>query len=679
MKNLAAAALAVTIVLAILPAAFAGYRIEPLDVELYPTYAAMGIEVRYDGDDDLNATASFVWRRAGEAEWMNGVDMTWDKTHKRVWASIWPLEQGETIEVKVSFAEAWGSGDTPVLEATGSARTMVLENTGGRTFHVSPDGDDANPGTEAAPWQSLTHATAEVAAGDTVLAGSGVYGGTLLFEGLAGTPEKPIIFAAADGQTPVIDCSEAIDRQTGAWEQIEDDVYVLTSSPGKVFYAARDGLRMYKYQSLDDLKANEQDVPRAWFYDEEADRFYVTTGGTDANEHAYNLATSEFGIHFKNTSSVVVRGFEIRHCGTFGVFLDEDTRGCIILENTIHNSPSGIYFFGEGTTDNAIWKNNIYEKGLLDFSWNAIKASGYPRQGISGKAGRGQSVCWNEISGYFDAIAPVSWQSPDMLWANRDFDLMYNNIYNIGDDAIEVDGGGVNMRIIENRMRNVFVAISLAPIERGPVYCIGNDASYYLLLFKLNVGACTSNGWAYVYHNSGYCLTYGDNYGGTAISFPPGGMTPISNKVFMNNAFILDGLGIRYGSEAFWIDYNCYYNVPRQEGVRFLWEQQEQPSGAWTSDTYENIQAFSVMTGREKHGIKADPMFVDMPHLGEISRVDFGPAPFNSYPQVESIAEGDMHLTAGSPCIDRGALIRGINEDFEGLAPDMGAYEFGGE
>lgn len=33
----------------------------------------------------------------------------------------------------------------------------------------------------------------------------------------------------------------------------------------------------------------------------------------------------------------------------------------------------------------------------------------------------------------------------------------------------------------------------------------------------------------------------------------------------------------------------------------------------------------------------------------------------------------------GCPCIDRGVPIRGINDEFEGRAPDIGAHEFGPE
>lgn len=45
----------------------------------------------------------------------------------------------------------------------------------GKTYHVSPGGDDAGPGTANTPWRTLAHATAAVQPGDTVHLGPGIY------------------------------------------------------------------------------------------------------------------------------------------------------------------------------------------------------------------------------------------------------------------------------------------------------------------------------------------------------------------------------------------------------------------------------------------------------------------------------------------------------------------------
>lgn len=67
---------------------------------------------------------------------------------------------------------------------------------------------------------------------------------------------------------------------------------------------------------------------------------------------------------------------------------------------------------------------------------------------------------------------------------------------------------------------------------------------------------------------------------------------------------------------------------------------------------YKSLREVTSGTGWLKHGISADPMFRDP-------------------------SSGDVRLAAGSPCLDRGILLPGINEHFHGRAPDLGTIEFG--
>ena len=40
--------------------------------------------------------------------------------------------------------------------------------------------------------------------------------------------------------------------------------------------------------------------------------------------------------------------------------------------------------------------------------------------------------------------------------------------------------------------------------------------------------------------------------------------------------------------------------------------------------------------------------------------------------------EGDFRLVKGSAAIDNGIALPGINDDYKGAGPDLGAFEFGG-
>ena len=63
-----------------------------------------------------------------------------------------------------------------------------------------------------------------------------------------------------------------------------------------------------------------------------------------------------------------------------------------------------------------------------------------------------------------------------------------------------------------------------------------------------------------------------------------------------------------------------------------------------------DLITFQNKTGQEPNGIDATPGFVDA-------------------------ANGEYALNPGSDLIDAGILIPGINDDYSGPAPDIGAYE----
>ena len=63
------------------------------------------------------------------------------------------------------------------------------------TYHVAPAGNDANPGTSAAPWRTLQRAAAVMVAGDTTLVADGEYPGGIV-QTRAGAAGAPITYRA---------------------------------------------------------------------------------------------------------------------------------------------------------------------------------------------------------------------------------------------------------------------------------------------------------------------------------------------------------------------------------------------------------------------------------------------------------------------------------------------------
>lgn len=641
--------------------------IKPGKVELYPTHLAVGIEIAYSDDDNGNAQASFVWRKEGEDAWRNGVDMTFDRKRKLIWASIWPLGQGETIEVQINFADP-DLKDAKTARWTGKVTTRKMTvKFEGRTFHVSPQGDDSHPGSLDKPFKTIAHAAKHLKPGDILQADSGVYAEHDLLKGIKGTAEKPILITARIHAKPILDSSKVIPIKSGVWTELKGAAGVFMAAANAVDhcagYVAQDGRRMFAYASLADLTADKHKAKRAFYWDATAKRLYVRTG-TDKHPDAcqYHVAQHAYAFHLTKAQHVIISEFTMRHYGAVAVRLSEGASGCVIWENTIHNCTGGIFMKSETTRDNAIWTNHIYEVGADDFSWQAHYAIDSANQAIyCDKVGRGNSFCYNNIHGYFDLISIESWKNPDKLQYNRDCDILFNQLSNATDDAIEVDGGGVNMRIHGNTIRKCRTALSLAPVERGPVYVTRNTATFFGLFIKFNVGGTTSHGWTYIYHNTGYCLVRGED-GGTGVSFAP--TLPCTNKVLKNNIIVVNEWCVRAWRKDNSLDYNCYHHIPNRAPRRFQ-------AG---KTAYNTIAAFTKATAQETHGLYADPQLMVADDMGVYPALGLETTLSETRPNAH-IRQGNMRLRPTSPCIDRGVPLRGINDDFRGKAPDIGAFE----
>lgn len=82
----------------------------------------------------------------------------------------------------------------------------------GRTLYVSTAGSDANPGTVAAPFRTVTRGLRVLQAGDTLLVRGGVYAEVAYAGDLAGTEAAPIVVGAMPGETVTIRGRLRLDR-----------------------------------------------------------------------------------------------------------------------------------------------------------------------------------------------------------------------------------------------------------------------------------------------------------------------------------------------------------------------------------------------------------------------------------------------------------------------------------
>lgn len=73
------------------------------------------------------------------------------------------------------------------------------------TYYVAPNGNNANPGTLAAPFATISKSVARLKPGDEVLVRGGTYRQTLLVQNVHGTAAAPIHIRAYPHEKPIID------------------------------------------------------------------------------------------------------------------------------------------------------------------------------------------------------------------------------------------------------------------------------------------------------------------------------------------------------------------------------------------------------------------------------------------------------------------------------------------
>ena len=280
----------------------------------------------------------------------------------------------------------------------------------------------------------------------------------------------------------------------------------------------------------------------------------------------------------------------------------------------------------------------------------AGRASGRSDAGYAvNLSGSGHVVCFNEVRQFWDGINVFTCAvaDPALQQQARSIDIYNNVIANISDNLIESDGGYANIRILRNRGFDCYSApLSIQPVYQGPVYWIRN------VVYNAGSLAVKAAGGdnVFYYHNtstSAYAAGGGNHYG------------DYRNNVFGGAA---DGrftyrAGFAHAASRF--DHNAH----RRAGDRFqitlaerkitvgsLAELQEQ-SGLGDGDVL--FDDYSVFQG----AVEPDHMANKAP-LSNSDSIDLGPA-------------------TDSPLLDAGVRLPGINDDFTGDAPDLGAFERG--
>ena len=365
-------------------------------------------------------------------------------------------------------------------------------------------------------------------------------------------------------------------------------------------------------------------------------------------------SSSGRGVYLRVSSDSVVRNNTIHANGRWG-----------ILANRSFQFPSGNGHSGGG---HLIEYNDIYDQGnQLQFDNNNLQGGHVPGEGT---VVRYNNIHDNTTSGNPDntklcgdetSARGTPESEPHVLaltssagnWTLHDIDYYGNTLSNGSDDNLEIDGMCVNVRIFDNVISGtVRNPLTYAPGMPGPVFVVRNviDATPSSEgMFKMNTGGASGNIASrnlYVYHN-----TFVRRANGPLLNLWYGVFgdhdVPIKDYVFKNNIFYAPNGGratdVNIGGN--WIenpqfDNNQWFTLP--QSAMFEW---------WDGSkfSFDDFGSFQAATGEESNGQFGDPQL-----------------------------DGAYRPLAGSPVIDNAAFIPGINDNYNGLAPDIGAFESSG-
>jgi len=616
-------------------------------LELYGNFNTMGVIVTLDASDDPDgdAVANLVYRLAGDTSYRQGFPLTRVADTRFVGSIFW-LEPGSAYEVRVSFADPDSDPlDGVILNSSASTRAEIAIPPASHTYYASPTGSGTACSLAAAC--SLEEALSQAQPGEEVVLRGGTYYQGDLSTPRSGAAGAPIIIRSHTGETAILD---GADPAVFAWTSQGNGIYHTTLSVGDTFLVLADGERLLPYRSMDDLQSLSWGVPG--FYVNGVDLYVHLAGGADPN--SATMVFSRFSNAFTVEQDYIYfldltfRHYGVGDCCPKALYFynasDNLVQGCTFAMN---NLGIGIKYDSQRN----VIQDNLFYDALFAWPWDAFYAGEVPYGGggirfYSPADGRGTVIRSNTFHDFFDGFGAC----PESTSAVTNETDVYNNlVYNSGDDGMETDGRCSNVRIWGNTFHDVLMGISLAPVYDGPVYAIRNliyrtgagNNDYSGSAFKFNSGYDQS-GPMYLFHNTGDAALSDPLSSGLDIK-SPGSWTLITarNNIWSGTGFALSNAN---PDQPLDLDYDNLYTT--QPGELAWWSD--------LPDRHLNTLAeLQAATGQELHGMNHLPGFADT-------------------------ASGDYTLADVSPLIDAGLVIPGINDDFVGAAPDVGAIEYQG-
>jgi len=600
-----------------------------------PTLISLGFELYISGDDNRNASVEVFYRKSGDEDWKQFVPLLrignekcgtpeWNYTTENMFAgSIFDLMPDTEYECKLTLTDPDGVDGESKKLLTLSTQKEPIEYAGGNIRHVYPKGWQGKKIEPA--YNGLLHA---------------YYGYPRYADWILTTdPVQPGDIILVHAGTYKADYKDYRDYHGLTF----DGTYFLTQDGTAekpiVIKAAGDGEVIFDGNGCSVL-------------------FDVTAADFNFIE-GIRIQNTEVAIRAGLMNAYGCNGLKVKKChfenigiGIQGQF--EGSRSFYIADNVFIGREDSTKVFHHKLENG----RNVQRLA----SYYAVKVHG-----------QGHTICYNSVKYFFDGIDICTHSRPESDPAKKavSIDIYNNDFFICNDNFIEADGGNHNIRILRNRGFNSGQqALSNQPVLAGPVYWIRNvvyncgDASTFKFWGMYPAGILA-------YHNTSTGIFTRDD-------------KPASNVHSRNNLFLpsddaeMSTLGLYTYTKYSTLDFNGYrkrtpfigYHEPQKDST-YNFSNDYQPV------RYSSLVEFTKATGQEKHGIEVDysifenvspPLFKDFNEKHK----NLGLAYPIFYPK-----HIDFRLKNDCKAIDTGCVLPGINDDFSGKAPDLGAYEYG--
>jgi hypothetical protein len=532
----------------------------------------------------------------------------------------------------------------------------------GNVYYVSNSGDDSNNGlTPETAWRTIEHVNAQTfQPGDSILFRRGDVWRESLYVTSSGTPAAWITYGAyGTGDKPRILGSE----QAVGWTQVGPNIWrssTTLSNPyqggysyAEVFFEELNGTSKWGRHKNYDASFSQMTAEYDWSWN--ANTLYVYAPTNPGSRYsAVEVPQRTACIRFPSIDGVNVLpedyveyvafdNLELMYAMQHGIYPgynEIEAHGLRVTNSHIGyigvRGGSSAYCIAAWHSDMLIQNNTIHDCGRRGISLNTYTTY------TPGLAIRNVTIDHNHFYNGFHTTGPDISTMAGRVHTFTNFTISHNLIDDSGRWNEAINAGCYTTSCTSNS-----IYISAHDSHYSDFYLYNNivigSTSRAMLLVDMDR--------VYVYHNTVYASHPGARPYALVIFDTVSGIDLRNNLIYgtlLYNCGANDARCVMdQGVSSFAVrDNNLYYQAdPAQPFTG-----SEYGVGGW--DTFiSEWDSWRAASGFETHSPRPqNPLFVD---------------PEN----------GDFHVRADSPAIDAGVRIPGINDDYYGAAPDIGALE----